>query len=227
MDLMEAMRARHSVRKYLTKPIEEEKVSLLNEKIAQLTEESGLHFALFLNEPEAFSGKLAHYGSFVDCNNYISISGAKGRGEDVGYYGEKLVLFAQQIGLHTCWVALTYNHSKVKICTLPGEKLHIVISIGYGANRGVPHKNKPMEQLCCMEQTNADMPEWFRAGVEGAMTAPTAMNQQKFHLKLLQDGITVSAKAKLGPYSKMDLGIVKYHFEIGVGNHPFCWEKNS
>ena len=223
MDLNDAMRTRHSVRKYLPKPIEEEHASLLRAEIARLEAESGLRFTLFLDEPEAFSGKLAHYGSFSHCRNYITITGAKGRDEDVGYFGEKLVLYAQQIGLHTCWVALTYNHRKIKVEPAKGEKMHIIISIGYGANRGLPHKNKPIEQLCRMEDASASMPDWFRAGAEGAMTAPTAMNQQKFQLTLMRDGVTVKAKALLGPYAKMDLGIVKYHFEIGAGKHAFQW----
>ena len=223
MELLEAMRARHSVRKYLPTPIAAEQVAQLEAEIARLETESGLRFQLFLDEPEAFSGKLAHYGSFVDCCNYIIIVGEKGRDEDVGYYGEKLVLFAQQIGLHTCWVALTYNHSKIKVNPEKGEKMHIVISVGYGANRGLPHKNKPMEQLCRIEDKHAAMPDWFRAGMEAAMTAPTAINQQKFLLTLMSDGVTVKAKALMGPYSKMDLGIVKYHFELGAGDHAFRW----
>ena len=223
MELIDAMYARHSVRKYLPKPIEAEHVSLLEEKLSQLEKESGLRFTLFLDEPEAFSGRLAHYGSFTNCRNYITVTGAKGRDEDVGYYGEKLVLFAQQIGLHTCWVALTYNHSQIKVKKEQGQKLYIVISIGYGANRGLPHKNKPMEQLYRLEDKNATMPDWFRAGLVAAMTAPTAINQQKFLLTLMCDGSTVKAKALPGPYSKMDLGIVKYHFEIGVGEKAFRW----
>ena len=74
-----------------------------------------------------------------------------------------------------------------------------------------------------MEDKTSVMPDWFRAGVEAAMTAPTAINQQKFMLTLMRDGATVKAAAGLGPYAKMDLGIVKYHFEIGAGDHPFRW----
>ena len=223
MELIDAMHARHSVRKYLPKSIEHEKVFLLKEKLAMLESESGLRFQLFLDEPEAFSGKLAHYGSFINCRNYVTITGAKGREEDVGYYGEKLVLFAQQIGLNTCWVALTYNHRKIKARIPKGEKLHIIIAIGYGANRGLPHKNKPMKQLCRMKDEGMEMPAWFRVGMEAAMTAPTAVNQQKFLLTLMHDGKTVKAKALMGPCSKMDLGIVKYHFELGAGDHAFQW----
>lgn len=41
------------------------------------------------------------------------------------------------------------------------------------------------------------------------------MNQQKF--TLTYDAGQVTAKAGMGFYAKIDLGIVKYHFEIGSG----------
>ena len=47
------------------------------------------------------------------------------------------------------------------------------------------------------------------------MLAPTAVNQQKFLFTL--NGDEVTAKATGGVYSRIDLGIVKYHFEVGSG----------
>ena len=63
-------------------------------------------------------------------------------------------------------------------------------------------------------------------GVEAALLAPTAMNQQKFYFTLNEDQ-TVSAKSGIGFYSKTDLGIVKYHFEIGAGTENFQWRTDS
>ena len=42
------------------------------------------------------------------------------------------------------------------------------------------------------------------------------MNQQKFHFALLPDG-NVKATCGNGFYTKLDLGIVKYHFETVTG----------
>ena len=58
------------------------------------------------------------------------------------------------------------------------------------------------------------MPDWFRAGVEAALLAPTAINQQKFEINLNEDG-TVDFIDKGGVLSKIDIGIVKYNFEVG------------
>ena len=63
--------------------------------------------------------------------------------------------------------------------------------------------------------------DWFLRGIDAALLAPTAMNQQKFTFTC--KGNQVSAKAGLGFYSKTDLGIVKYHFELGAGRENFRW----
>ena len=48
-----------------------------------------------------------------------------------------------------------------------------------------------------------------------ALLAPTAINQQKFEIRLNEDD-SVSFIDKGGIHSKTDLGIVKYHFEVGA-----------
>ena len=161
---------------------------------------------------------MAHYGKFRNCKNYIALIGPKKDEEKCGYYGEKLVLKAQQLGLNSCWVALSYSKSSVP-CKIPqGQKLHSVIALGYGETQGAPHKSKSMEELC---RADGEIPLWFRNGMTAAMLAPTAVNQQKFLLTLEND--TVHAKALRGFYSKIDLGIIKYHFEIGAGDADFKW----
>ena len=223
MDIKEAIIKRHSVRRYLDREIEENVVNELKTVIDNVCQESGLDIKLVLNEPTAFTGFLAKYGKFENCKNYITICGKRGREGDVGYFGEKIVIAAQMLGLNTCWVALTYKKGNVPVKAKRGEKFYITISVGYGRNRGVPRKSKPMEKLC---RVNGEMPQWFKDGMDFAMRAPTAINQQKFIITLLENG-RVSAKARLGPCSKIDLGIVKYHFEIGAGKENFSWENEE
>ena len=220
MNLTEAMNERHSVRQYYNKPIEADILSELQTEITAYNKESGMHIQLIANEPKAFDGFMAHYGKFSGVTNYIAIIGKKSADldEKAGYYGERLVLKAQQLGLNTCWVAMTYSKVKTAYSIAPGEKLCIVISLGYGKNQGVPHKSKSFDAVT---QVDGPVPDWFRKGIEAALLAPTAMNQQKF--KFYLDGDTVSAKAGMGFYSKIDLGIVKYHFEIGAGKENFQW----
>lgn len=218
MEKLDIMRARHSVRRYTDKPIEGEVAEKLRVEIEAVNAESGLNIQLFLNEPGAFKGNEPHYGQFSCCRNYFACVGPKGADEAIGYYGERLVLFAQELGLNTCWVALTYKKGAVQPKAGPGEKLHIVIALGYGETQGASHKVKDAERI---SNVTADSPQWFKDGVEAALLAPTAMNQQKFYLE--QKGSTVIAKAKMGFYAKIDLGIVKRHFELGAGKENFAW----
>lgn len=219
MIIYEAMQERHSVRRYTDRPIEAEKIAALNKSIEKISAESGLNIELILDEPEAFSGTLAKYGHFSGCTNYICFSAPDGRDEEIGYFGEKLVLEAQMMGFNTCWVVLTYSKNRVPANLREGEKVQVVISIGYGVHNGKPHKNKPMEELCAYE---GEMPEWFRLAMEAAMTAPTALNQQAFKFTLIGEN-KVKAEAENIRYAAMDLGIVKYHFELGAGDFNFEW----
>ena len=164
MELMEAVKARHSVRAYADRPIEADKAAALNREIDACNKESGLHIQLVTEEPEAFRGFMAHYGSFRNVRSYIALVGKKTPqlDEKIGYYGERIVLVAQRLGLNTCWVALTYRRKKTKCAIGEGEKLVCVIALGYGETQGVPHKSKPMEALCRTEST---IPDWFVTGM--------------------------------------------------------------
>ena len=220
MDLMQAMQDRHSVRAYTRQPIEGEVKRDLLSFIEQCNRDSGLHLQLVLDEPRAFDGFMAHYGKFSGVRNYIVLAGKKGAdlGEKCGYYGEKVVLHAQTLGLNTCWVAMTYSRGKAAFQLDRDEKMCLVIAVGYGETQGIPHKTKPRESVMKVDGTP---PDWFIRGVDAALLAPTAMNQQKFELSL--KGNAVTAKAGIGFYSKIDLGIVKCHFEIGAGTGNFHW----
>ncbi len=222
MNLREAIDARHSVRQYQDRPLEAEVIAALEEEIRDCNRESGLHIQLVTDEPNAFDSFMAHYGKFNGVTDYIALIGKRGPDldEKCGYYGERLVLKAQQLGLNTCWVALTYSKSKAKSAFSIGqdEKLCVIIAVGYGTTQGVPHTSKPFDKVV---QSEGTLPDWFKNGVEAALLAPTAMNQQKFVFSL--DGGRAAAKAGRGFYAKVDLGIVKYHFELGAGKDSSVW----
>lgn len=220
MELFEAVKARHSVRSYTSRPLEPEIIQALQAETDACNREGGLHIQLVTEEPAAFQGFLPHYGKFSGVRNYLALVGPKGPelDEKIGYYGERLVLKAQMLGLNTCWVALTFRRGRCAIQRNPGEKLFCVIALGYGATQGVPHRSKPLDFLCRAE---TPVPDWFLRGMESAILAPTATNQQKFFF--IQSASTVQAKATGGFYPGIDLGIVKYHFEIGAGTSHFTW----
>lgn len=221
MELLQAMHDRHSVRVYEDKPLDDVIAAALERLITTYNAESGLHMQLITNERRAFSGIKAHYGKFRNVKNYVALVGRKGSDlyELCGYYGEQFVLEAQMLGLNTCWVGGTYKKVSKAISVDRGEKLVAVIALGYGATSGVPHKSKGFNEV---SKTIGAMPDWYAKGVEAALLAPTAINQQKFVFELTKDE-KVTVETKLGPFSKLDLGIVKYHFELGSGKDDTIW----
>ena len=165
MDILQLMKERHSVRQYKDQPITPELRSTLTESISELNQESGLHMQVFFDEPDCFDSFMAHYGKFKGVSNYIAIVGSRQDQEKAGYYGEKLVLECQSLGLNTCWVAMTHGKTKAKI--EKGQKLLIVLSLGYGANPGVPHKSKGLSELSKADQDT----DWFLKGMEAVSLA--------------------------------------------------------
>ena len=153
MTELEAIQARHSVRQYLNKPLEPDELAQLRAEVDRCNQDSGLHIQLVVNETRAFEGSMARYGKFSGVQNYFALVGKAGPNlqEKCGYWGERLVLKAQQMGLNTCWVALTFTKVKSAYTLDDGEKLAAVIALGHGATQGVPHKSKPMEEVARVE----------------------------------------------------------------------------
>ena len=227
MTLQEAIEVRHSVRAYKEQPLAEDVAKRLEEEIAEVNQAGHLHVQLIQNEPKAFQGTLAKYGKFRNVTSYLVMAGKKAEDLDecIGYYGEQLVLLAQTLGLNTCWVGLSYRKIPDTYVLEEGEVIKAYISIGYGETQGVNRKSKTVKQVSNMSDIT---PSWFKRGVEAALLAPTAVNQQKFsfeYLGMKDDRHQVRAKkgfSMIG-YTQMDLGIAKYHFEIGAGKDKFEW----
>ena len=228
MTIEEAIKARHSVRAYKAQPLAEEIVKVLEKEIEEQNSQGHLHIQLVKNEPKAFQGKLAKYGKFSNVTNYLVMAGPKAEDLDerIGYYGEHLVLLAQTLGLNTCWVGLSYSKISGTYVLEEGEVIKAYIAIGYGETQGVGHKIKTVGKA-----SNASdiTPSWFRKGVEAALLAPTAVNQQKFFFEYVpaKDNKSAQVIAKrsfsLIGYTQLDLGIAKYHFEVGAGKDNFEW----
>jgi len=228
MTLQEAISARHSVRAYKEQPLTDADAQALQDKIEQLNREGQLHIQLIRNEPKAFLGPFARYGKFRNVTDYLVMAGVKADDLDerIGYYGEQLVLLAQTLGMNTCWVGLSYTKIPDTYVLDEGEVIKAYIAIGYGETQGVSHKIKRVDQV---SNVSDETPDWFRRGVEAALLAPTAVNQQKFSFELLpaKDGQLPRVRAKKGfsliGYTQMDLSIAKYHFEIAAGEGNFQW----
>lgn len=223
MTIDEAVFERHSVRSYTSKPLTKEQIEELQSRITNLNESFALHMQLVLNDDVAFSGRLAHYGSFKNVTNYIAVAGQKSVAgcessldERSGYAVANLVILAQMLGLNTCVVGLTFKKSST-IEINDDEKLELVIAIGFGETQGVQHAMKPATRIA---PDYDSAPDWFKKGIDYVMLAPSALNQFKAKFTVDENG-HVFAKARFAPFAKVDLGIFKYFFELGAGKEIF------
>lgn len=136
MDILETMKARHSVRQYKNQAIESSKREKINALIKDVNAESKLSIQVFYDEPKCFDSFMAHYGKFENVKNYIAIVGNKNDQEKAGYYGEKIVLKCQKLGLNTCWVAMTHGKSNahIMIATARDDKESTLKGLQIGAD---------------------------------------------------------------------------------------------
>lgn len=224
-----AVNTRHSVRRYKPEPLAADVIAALEGQIECCNREGDLRIRLVTGEPKAFKG-IASYGKFSGVENYLVMAGPRkdwlsGR---IGYYGERLVLFAQTLGLDSCWVGLTYRRVGEAFRLAENERVACVIALGYGVTHGIARKSKTVGQV---SNAAAGSPEWFVHGVEAALLAPTATNQQKFFFELTgektSDGRPIVDARRLFSligYTRMDMGIARLHFEIGAGKGNFAWK---
>lgn len=214
MTELEALRERHSVRSYQNRKIEAEKIAKLNDLIARCNQEGNLNLQLLEDAGGTFSRMMSKFMGLGSAPSVIACVGPDDGtlDERIGYYGQKIVLCAQMLGLNTCWAG-TFSEKNTPAKRTPGDRLPIVIAIGYGVNGGRVRRSKTAADVTVGGLEGK--PEWFRKGVEAALLAPTAVNQQKFEIALKEDG-TVEVIDKGGILSKIDKGIVTCNFEVGA-----------
>ena len=218
MTMKVAMHERHMVRKYLDKPIPADIVETLNDRIRKLNNDHGIEMKLITEDKSAFS-TVVRLILAKGVRNYIILAGkeADDLSEKLGYASADIMLFAQTLGLNTWWVGGTFNRG-IQSQVSPDDKVIGVVAIGYGATQGIPHKSKKPEEV---SSYIGETPKWFKDGITAALLAPTALNRQPFNI--IGDGNRVAITCEGGIFAGANLGLVKYHFEIGAGKEHFEW----
>lgn len=214
--VMTMIMERHSVRSYLDKPIGIEKAKLIKQEVERLNMESGLSIQFMPSADGIYGSLISKAAGWKKVPSYFALVGKDDADLErkCGYFGEQLVLYCQSIGLNTCWAGLV-KKGKIKAVVKDGQKMAITIAVGYGAKPGKPHKSKPLSDVTDVPEDK--MPDWFKAGMESALLAPTSLNQQKFLISLDDNDPIAKVSAK-GPFVNVDLGIVAYHFEAASGH---------
>lgn len=250
MITVETIRERHSVREYDGKPLSRAEFNALIAVVEECARESGLDIQLVGDNPEVFNviarfglirGCRTHVAFVVDdakagdatsganvaANGATEADCVEMRGarrtavdEAIGYWGQKIVLAAQDMGFNTCWCALC-SRKKSRAVVAPGKKIRLIIAVGHGKTQGFSRKTKSVEALSSVECAKA--PAWFAAAMEAAQLAPTAMNNQNFKITLLSDGKTVRIDAPQNGLNVIDEGIVRCNFEIAANELGADW----
>ena len=218
MDLKEAMRDRHMVRKYQDKEISKELVDKLNERIEQNNSKYNLSIKLMIKNDKAVNSVIKLLLA-KGVKNYFILAGndCEDLAEKLGYSSADIMLYAQTLGLNTWYVGGTFNRGVSKY--VPNKKVIGIVAIGYGVNNGVALKSKKFEDVSSYVGT---MPLWFKNGVEASLFAPTALNKQDY--KIIGNNNRVKIEIDNGIFTGANKGLIKYHFELGAGKENFEWE---
>ena len=220
MTLLEAISVRRSIRKYNGLIIPEDIREKIVKRCKKLGDFSHIKFIPKFNVKGVFN-PLVTFGAFKNCYNYIAVVAPKTYKEDTaGYFSEQLVLYLETLGVGTCFVGASYSRFDVKIEKDKGDKIFILIAFGlWDYTEMNPRRSKKPTDVSNVTDLS---PSWFKDGISSALLAPTALNQQKFYIELINQN-TVSIKSFPGPFSLFDKGIVKCNFEIAAGKDNFTW----
>ena len=225
----EASEKRISCRSFEDRMPEAELLKKIHDYIDVLNAESGLHFQLFAAREAGkpaikmaaamFTGPVYAFAALIGGEDELSA-------ERLGYYGQRLVLYATQLGLGTCWVAGTYDRKSIQVDIPEGERLWDVILLGCATEK-LPLKQKMIrlmirrsdrkpEQFLESDVPFADAPAWIRKGIEAVRKGPSAVNQQPVNIVYRDGKVSIRIWKKGNGLEYNDLGIAKKQFEVGA-----------
>lgn len=218
MDIKEAMKNRHSVRKYKNVNLSDEIVKKLNARIEENNKEYNLGIKLMINENKGIS-TIAKLFLARGVKNYFILAGDESANLDerLGYCGADLMLYAQTLGLNSWYVGGMFNRSVEQF--VKGKKVIGIIAVGYGQVQGRAHKSKGADDV---SEYEGKAPEWFLKGVEASLLAPTALNKQDYFITGRENKVKIENSN--GVFTGVNRGLIKYHFELGAGKDNFIWE---
>lgn len=240
--IVENIKARYSCRSYDSKPLDETLVKKLQDYIEEMNAQikTRARFQYITNDTNNETPvKLGTYGMIAGANNYIV--GICHNGEqncvEFGYMFEKIILFATDMNLQTCWLGGTFNRDEfTKKCNLKDNE-YIAIVSPVGIKKQKPRifdkavrtlvgadKRKPFSELFFDNDISTPLDEnnagEYKTPLEMVRLGPSASNKQPCRIIKSDNGYNfylnrTKAYAK-GPFDmqKNDIGIAMCHFEL-------------
>jgi nitroreductase len=158
--LLDCIEKRFSVRKFLNKPVEQEKIDILLEAARLAPSASNKqtwHFVVIRDkEKRKQLTAICRGQKFVSeapitiavCNNnmdYMMTCGQKAPVIDGAIAGEHIVLQAVELGLGSCWIGAFYHDKMAELINLPQDYEIIgLLPIGYPA---VKKRNRTLKSI--------------------------------------------------------------------------------
>lgn len=239
---IEWIQERISVRTYEEREIDKDVLAELNKFIGDVNKgmNTKVKFSIIQNNLSSDeSRKLGTYGIIKGTNTFITaiIQNDEKDVIELGYYLEKIILFATGLGLGTCWLGGTFNRKDFEnyITLKQEESLAVLIAIGYRKDKQSmietamrfmvkSNQRKPASELF-FEKDNDHSLDLSQIGdyskvLEMVRIAPSASNKQPW--RIVKSGSHYHFYLYRTPgYGIMnydlqlnDIGIAKCHFEL-------------
>lgn len=205
-NVIKTIESRYSVRNYIDKPIEKEKLEVIKTFIEEnkkgpMGNEVAFHIIDASEYDKAELKSLITYGMISGATSYIVgvVKPGEYAMEDFGYCMEKLILKVSELGLGTCWLGGTFNRGGfAKQVNLSAEELLPCITpIGYTADKRTLKENfirtlvgakkrKKQEELFFQNSFNTslnlDTIGSYANVLEAVRLGPSASNKQPWRI---------------------------------------------
>lgn len=240
----ETVEKRKSIRTYLSEPLSEadrEKIIAFTETLSR--EESffdcKIRIRLFDVDKEISNKDLGTYGVIKNARTYLGVAAEKSPTamEAVGYSFEKLVLYAQSLGLGTCWLGGTFNRGEFAraMQIKENEFFPIASPLGYPAPKS--HTVNKVMRMAIKADKRKEWDKLFFDGdfskpltkeaagewaypLEMVRLAPSAANKQPWRIVRRKNVWHFYEKKEMSSsendIQRLDVGIALCHFELAA-----------
>jgi nitroreductase len=236
----ETIKKRISVRTYDGQPLGEGDRKALEGFITSVQNPFGAQTRFTLLNVSESKDRIGTYGFIRSARQYIA--GCVKRGNmDLEGYGcamERIVLYATQMGLGTCWLGIFKRGSFGEAMEPQGEAMPAVLAVGYAAEKrslmdrvtaagAGARTRKPFETLFFEEDftTPMDAQGTLRECFEMVRIGPSASNRQPWravrqggavHFYMAEDKAYAGNRMLGFCIQRVDSGIAACHFELAA-----------
>lgn len=239
--IIELIKKRTSVRTYEMQPIPQQLLNTFEIEMVRIQEEMPIKAKFHLMHTQDHLGesnkKVGTYGVITGASTYIvaTLDQTETDAVTFGYYFEKVILMATDLGLDTCWLGGTFKKSDF-LQANTNEDVYIPIVTPLGIKKQKPrifesamravvgaNKRKPWEEIFFDGDVKTPLTpskaERYQVPLEMVRLGPSASNKQPWRIiRSKEDFQFFISRTKGYGVTKFDMqlndmGIAKFHFE--------------